>query len=581
MIGPGYWFYISRWDLRSAKDSLGRVSNPFYVRPLQGLMWVAGGIVIALILYVGVQVYIRDKLSSAIRNADSLSIVLQASTLYPPTERSSGSKDTSVNALAIAIWLDQLKVTPPDTEIDEILNEENYKILIAALKYGGHCEGNRGERRPLSMPNVERIVDLAAFFSMHCATKNATGVASPVVSTLVRLIAEGKTSGSDLFKRALIDHSVFNKLSVEAPKLEENPSIEKARNDVEAARKVLESAEAVAAVKNPQDPNHAAAKSAVAEAAKAKLLSEDRLRLEETNVSADEKEDREQAHAARSLIYGLAAFRDRGDKSGLADPRMRAVDAFAVALLSSVEADPAVSYWRQWLAAVEGWEQCAILALFLVTGGLMIARLLSFQEHRRAVAEMIKLLEQSLSPESGGEQPEETSQENRRKRRDTQARTAWKRYGAVSSVKGNVGKGGSAIVVDMARAAQSDLAQIHLYGLSDERVDKAAESLKEEIESSRQLIEWGVTTLPALGFLGTVRGILMALSAVGGLSQGDAVSRLGALLSVSGALGIAFATTLLALVCMIILSYADIRQERSEKALVDNVRDFLNDRVLP
>lgn len=558
--------------------SLDAERNPFYVKAARAKWWVGGGLLVALLIYVLLQVWCEYKLRQAIRQADGLSKILASSTLYPQKDGENLASTAKVNALAIAVWLAELRVVPADQEIEQILEEGGqYSTLIAAIRFGGHCNDKRGELQPLAMPSVSRLVEIGAFFATDCATSSGASITPRIRSDLVEKIAAGGQSGGDLFKHVLTAHSVFDTL-VE-PERWRPPGSAQLQSTLDAAKASAKEAQAVL-----NDPKRAAEHQKFKE----NLAAANRLEKEAEESLANirktmraESEEREGAYEARRVVYGLGALRDKGEKSPSGDSKMRAVQAFATALVASIEADPDVASWRRWLAAVTGYEQFFILALFLITGGLMIDRHLVFKDHRRDVVDMIGECEKKALSVPAEQQASDTDHEKRQKRRELQASTALTRANGLEDMDRERKAGQSEIVIDMNKAARSDLSQIHLYGISDQRVDKMAESLKDKIESSRQLVEWGVTTLPALGFLGTVRGILIALSAVGGLSQGDSVARLGALLDVSGALGIAFATTLLALVCMIILSYVDIRQARSEKALIDGLRDFLNDRVLP
>lgn len=563
---------------RAGEEWLQSESNPFYIAPIAGVLCVLAAFALALVIYLAVQSFIGNSLQQAIRNADALSTILRTSPLYPVEDQDFDGK-SPVNPLAVAIWIDQLKVSPPNSDLDQILSEENYGILLAALRYGDHCAGETNVLRPLSMPTVERIVHLGAFFAVNCATREGSGITSAAITALVSQIAAGKSSGSDLFKQILIQHSSYSNTNENTSGLATDLAAKDAQKRLEDADKKLKEAQENPDFKNSLSHKYGEAKSKVDEAKKVKQEQETALRdissnngsLNSLNGSID---------AARRLIRGLAAMKNKGDRSALADPSMRAVEAFATALISSVEADRDVSFWRQALAAAEGWEQCAILALFFATASLMIIRVCAFRRHRSAVICFVGRVAVASQAwrDAASEYLGNRGGDDAAKSRQSDAAV---RHTAIDSLGFETGCKRSPIVEDLVRAVKSDLLQINLYGLSDERVDKVAEDLKEKVEKSRQLIEWGVTTLPALGFLGTVRGILMALSSVGGLSQGDNVARLAALLDVSSALGVAFATTLLALVCMIVLSYCDIRQSRSETALVDQLRDVLNDKALP
>ncbi|MGO7078854.1 MotA/TolQ/ExbB proton channel family protein [Rhizobium johnstonii] len=310
---------------------------------------------------------------------------------------------------------------------------------------------------------------------------------------------------------------------------------------------------------------------------------------------------------ARAILYALNQGRVKGGATSLDDPQVQAIEDFAIALMASVDTDASVTGARQLLAAARGAEQFLIVALFMMVGALMLERVLAFRrrgweidratsqikidvaasdadaEKARLEAEKAAGLAAGLTapqPAASAAKPGDDLQD----RRIQQTERASRLRATIATLNLHVGRGGqdrtSEVASDMVNAVLNDLSQTSLYGLSDERTDKVAEDLKVKVDSSRQLIGWGITTLPALGFLGTVHGILNALNGVSGLTQGDAAARLATLLNVSGALGLAFSTTLIALIGMMILTFFDIVQARSEKSMIEEFRDFLNDRVL-
>lgn len=327
---------------------------------------------------------------------------------------------------------------------------------------------------------------------------------------------------------------------------------------------------------------------------------------------------------ARAVLYALNHERVAGGATSLDDPQVQAIEDFAIALMASVDTDAGVTSARQLLAAARGLEQFLIVALFMMVGALMLERVLAFRRRgweidratsqikanvaasdadaekarveaeaaaakaaeeaaAKAAAEAAAALVAGLpapQPAASAAKPGDDLQD----RRTQQTERASRLRATIATLNLHIGSGGqdrtSEVASDMVNAVLNDLSQTSLYGLSDERTDKVAEDLKVKVDSSRQLIGWGITTLPALGFLGTVHGILNALNGVSGLTQGDAAARLATLLNVSGALGLAFSTTLIALVGMMILTFFDIVQARSEKSMIEEFRDFLDDRVL-
>ena len=91
-----------------------------------------------------------------------------------------------------------------------------------------------------------------------------------------------------------------------------------------------------------------------------------------------------------------------------------------------------------------------------------------------------------------------------------------------------------------------------------------AERRLDALARSRVLARWSITAIPALGFIGTVRGILEALAQAGDVvwaanrpERADAVGQL------AGALGLAFSTTLFALLVGVVLGLLSVHAARA------------------
>jgi biopolymer transport protein ExbB/TolQ len=79
--------------------------------------------------------------------------------------------------------------------------------------------------------------------------------------------------------------------------------------------------------------------------------------------------------------------------------------------------------------------------------------------------------------------------------------------------------------------------------------------ITDELISGRWPVRFAIATLPAIGFIGTVRGILLSLSNADAIvwasTQAD---RADAISTLSGSLGLAFATTMIALLIGVFIS---------------------------
>ena len=102
----------------------------------------------------------------------------------------------------------------------------------------------------------------------------------------------------------------------------------------------------------------------------------------------------------------------------------------------------------------------------------------------------------------------------------------------------------------------------------------AAEREHEALTRGRVRVQWGLATIPAIGFVGTVRGILEALSKAGDVVWAvDRLERADAIAGLAGELGLAFSTTLFALLAGIVVgllvTVARVREGRSLDRLAD------------
>lgn len=97
-------------------------------------------------------------------------------------------------------------------------------------------------------------------------------------------------------------------------------------------------------------------------------------------------------------------------------------------------------------------------------------------------------------------------------------------------------------------------------------LNSSLELYQHEIDLRYNMIRYVTWLIPTLGFIGTVIGIAMALGEAGGLDFGNPTA--GMLVSVTDKLGVAFYTTLLALLqSAVLVLFQQIAQTREEMAL--------------
>ena len=92
------------------------------------------------------------------------------------------------------------------------------------------------------------------------------------------------------------------------------------------------------------------------------------------------------------------------------------------------------------------------------------------------------------------------------------------------------------------------------------------DQLADEILSGRWPVRFAIATLPAIGFIGTVRGILLSLANADQIVWArSVVERADAITSLAGNLGLAFATTMIALLFGVVISFLSAIEGRYEE----------------
>ncbi|MEO6244735.1 MAG: MotA/TolQ/ExbB proton channel family protein [Opitutaceae bacterium] len=104
-------------------------------------------------------------------------------------------------------------------------------------------------------------------------------------------------------------------------------------------------------------------------------------------------------------------------------------------------------------------------------------------------------------------------------------------------------------------------------------VSERAELAADELDSSLGMVRYIAWAIPALGFIGTVRGIGDALNAVDAAMKGD-------ISPVTNALGLAFNTTFVGLALCIVLMFVMHLVQARQEAFVIETQTFCRDRVI-
>ena len=108
---------------------------------------------------------------------------------------------------------------------------------------------------------------------------------------------------------------------------------------------------------------------------------------------------------------------------------------------------------------------------------------------------------------------------------------------------------------------------------TSEVVESECAALSNKNEAENSMIRYLIWAVPSIGFIGTVRGIGEALSRADEALAGD-------ISSMTSSLGVAFNSTLVALVISIVLMFLLYQLQRLQDSLIVSVNDYLQQKVL-
>lgn len=129
--------------------------------------------------------------------------------------------------------------------------------------------------------------------------------------------------------------------------------------------------------------------------------------------------------------------------------------------------------------------------------------------------------------------------------------------------------------------AEKAVRRIVIRPRSPELFRQTCDAINAEVERSGWVLRYAARALPAIGFIGTVRGIMVALPAAQNLFGTSGTAQIAALNGVIEPLGLAFATTLIALVAGLITGLYGDWEVAQEQVLLSRIEEALIDRIDP
>ena len=141
---------------------------------------------------------------------------------------------------------------------------------------------------------------------------------------------------------------------------------------------------------------------------------------------------------------------------------------------------------------------------------------------------------------------------------------------------------GNYVLLNRVDRALSNLQNIGRIGDVSEILRTQAEYDENQLSSSYTLVNGFLWATPVFGFVGTVLGLSQAVRGFGGTLQGAAdLSVLkGSLQAVTGGLGVAFETTLVALVCALATQLLLSAMQMRESKFLDECNDYCHAHII-
>lgn len=221
------------------------------------------------------------------------------------------------------------------------------------------------------------------------------------------------------------------------------------------------------------------------------------------------------------------------------------LERFLSKLLSQTQSLNSVKRANLAMAVVRGYEQFALLVTFCWMMLLLAIRFARRHKVENTADLVIELSRNDLIGKARGDQIA---------RLDWMLATTWLSSRSITRL-----------------LVQTCRAQLGCEGKFTDRthLEETARHIRGNDAASRWIIVWLSRTIPALGFLGTVHGIALALMGADALVRAvTPEAQAAAVNAVASNLGIAFTTTFIALVMGIILSWLNDRQSYQERLLV-------------
>ncbi len=254
-------------------------------------------------------------------------------------------------------------------------------------------------------------------------------------------------------------------------------------------------------------------------------------------------------------------------------------------LLSELRGTEAVRAERRWVNALIGWERCFVFVLASAFSLFALWRYIQgvpHEIHRAIIVEELDSWRRLWV--KNGTRPGAVQRRERAKRLYDLLRLGMKPTDSLpieSSKKQVI----VTIPLRILEAATDEMQFWQSGGKApvDSRfIETVAEGERRKLERSRIVFDIMLPSFPAIGFIGTVSSLLIAMSQADKIVKtGESIAKGIAASQVTDILSLCFSTTLMALLCVLVFSPISILQASEEQRLIDDVEDGVQTIIRP
>lgn len=296
----------------------------------------------------------------------------------------------------------------------------------------------------------------------------------------------------------------------------------------------------------------------------------------------------EVAKLAVSFFGGAETYsiENRSPAQRAALDEQRAILQFQSALIAEMRSTDVVRSERIWLNGVIGWERFAIIVCALVFMISLFTRTIMRLPHDAQRIEIVSSLEKLRREWLEKARPAASERVKRAEQIEGALRIG--ETGTAVAPKDNQGTIVT-VPLRLLRAAIDEMSFTATAStsaesiLADQRfVETIAEGERRSLDRSRILFDILLPTFPAIGFIGTVSSLLLAMSRADEIVKTeDPFLKALATANVTDILSLCFSTTLMALLCVLLLFPLTLIQQSQEDRLVDDVEDSIQKVLRP